>query len=197
MDESLVDLRASFTSAGGSRLSYADERPEDRDVQGALWARVSQSLDEHGVPTGAPLWRMVNPIRQRETMLRLRCQFCREPARTQDGILFVLSAEECVPEATTTVRTAQPPFCLKHARMAPRRCSHLAEHGHVALLAQSAPLYGVIGTPHRYAAADRSIHVLASDGVPVPYGGAALDWMIAAQLVRTLRAFKVINLDDL
>ncbi|MEV0254768.1 hypothetical protein AB0H82_10970 [Streptomyces sp. NPDC050732] len=189
-------MRASLTSAGGSRISYADERPGDRDAQGALWARFSQSLDEHGEPTGAPLWGLINPVRLRETMSKLLCQFCREPARTPHGFLFLRSIEEGLPEPSTAVRTAQPPFCLTHARMAAKRCPHLVEHGYAALLAQSAPRYGVIGTPHRYTA-DRSIQVLASDGVPVPYGAAAMDWLVGAQLVRTLRAFTVVDLADL
>lgn len=196
MDESFLALRASFSSAGGSRISYTDESRRDRDPQGVLWARVSQSLDERGALTGAPRWREINPAQQRETMSKLLCQFCRKPARTPEGILFLHSVEEGVPEPSTSVRTAQPPFCIKHARMAPKRCSRLAKHRSVALLAQSAPLYGVIGTPHRYMP-DRSIQVMACDGAPVPYGHADLDWTVASQLVRTLRAFTVVNLDDL
>ncbi|MGV9883025.1 hypothetical protein [Streptomyces sp. NPDC003006] len=164
-------------------------------MQGVLWARVSQSLDEHGVLTGAPRWKMIHPARQRETMSQLLCQFCREPARTDEGILFLHSTEEGLPDPSISVRTTQPPFCRKHVRMAPKRCPHLAKHG-VALLAQSAPLYGVVGTPHRYTT-DRTIQVMACDGAPVPYGHADLDWMVAAQLVRTLRAFTVVNLEDL
>ncbi|MFD6435874.1 hypothetical protein [Streptomyces venezuelae] len=196
MDDTLLSLRASFTSAGGSRIAYTDERRGDRDPQGVLWARVSQSLDERGAPTGKPLWRMISPPRQRETMSQLRCQDCRVLARTPEGLVFLHSTEDGVPEPSTTVLTAQPPVCLQHARMASKRCSHLAEHGFVALLAQSAPLYGVIGTPHRYTA-DRSIQVMACDGVPVPYGHADLDWLVASRLVRHIRAFTVVNLDDL
>ncbi|MEV0445979.1 hypothetical protein AB0I84_22570 [Streptomyces spectabilis] len=196
MDESFSALRASFSNTGWSRISYTDEGPGDRDAQGVLWARVSQSLDERGELTGTPQWRMINPARQRETMTKLLCQFCRTPARTPEGILFLHSTKDGIPEPSTTVHTTQPPFCREHARMAPKRCSHLADRGHVALLAQSAPLYGVIGTPHAYAA-DRSIQVMACDGVPVPYGHADLAWLVASQLVRTLRAFTVVNLDDL
>ncbi|MBM7167158.1 hypothetical protein JQK87_01710 [Streptomyces sp. G44] len=196
MDESLSALRPSFGSTGWGRISYADEGWRDRDAQGVLWARVSQSLDEEGALTGAPRWRMINPARQRETMSKLLCQVCREPARTDQGILFPHSTEEGVPDPSTTVLTAQPPLCPVHAPVAPKRCPHLAKYGSVALLAQSAPLYGVIGTPHRYMP-DRSIQVMACDGVPVPYGHADMAWMVATQLVRTLRAFTVVNLDDL
>ncbi|AZM56401.1 hypothetical protein DMA15_30625 [Streptomyces sp. WAC 01529] len=195
MDESFSALRASFSSAGGSRVRYADERRRDRDAQGVLWARVSQSLDEHGVLTGAPRWKMINPARQRETMSQLLCQFCREPARTDEGILFLHSTKAGALDPSTSLRTTQPPFCREHARTAPEGCSHLAKHG-VALLAQSAPLYGVVGTPYRYTV-DRTIQAMAFDGDPVPYGHADLDWMVASQLVRTVRAFTVVNLEDL
>ncbi|MEU7644829.1 hypothetical protein AB0B59_09255 [Streptomyces huasconensis] len=197
MEESLLDLRAFLSSAGSSRISYWNETLGDRDGQGVLWARFSQSRDEHGDLTGAPRWKMISTPRQREAMSKLLCQFCGEPARMPDGrLLFLNSKEECGPNPNTTIRTAQPPFCLKHARMAPQRCPHLAEHGYVALLTQSAPLYGVIGTPYQYTA-DRTIQAMACDGVPVPYGSAALDWIVAAQLVRTPRAYTVVNLEDL
>ncbi|WP_327297762.1 MULTISPECIES: hypothetical protein [unclassified Streptomyces] len=79
--------------------------------------------------------------------------------------------------------------------MAAKRCDHLAEHGHVAILAQSAPLYGVIGTPYAYTSS--GLQALAGDDTPVPYGDPALRWFLASQLVRTLRAFTVVDLDDL
>ncbi|GGV68379.1 hypothetical protein GCM10010277_77610 [Streptomyces longisporoflavus] len=63
------------------------------------------------------------------------------------------------------------------------------------LLAQSAPLYGVIGTPHAYTV--NGVTVLAADDVPVPYGNPALRWFPASQLVRTLWSFRVVDLDDI
>lgn len=112
-----------------------------------------------------------------------------------DGVVFLESKKDGVPTPSTTVWTAQPPVCRRHARMAAKRSPSLAEHGSVALLVQSAPLYGVIGTPHEYAS--NGVHVLARDDIPVPYGDPTLRWFLASQLVRTLRAFTVVDLDDL
>ncbi|NGO66831.1 hypothetical protein [Streptomyces boncukensis] len=193
--DSFLSLRATFDAAGVARLGYWDETREDRDVRGVLWGRVSQSIGPDRLPTGEPKWRMVHPSRQRETMLKLKCQVCVQNARTPEGILFLEAKKDGVPMASTPVRSAQPPVCLRHARLAAKRCPYLAEHGHVALLAQSAPLYGVIGTPHAYT--DNGLRVLSGDDVPVPYGDPALRWFLASQLVRTLRSFTVVDLDDL
>ncbi|MFC8640047.1 hypothetical protein ACFUC2_04725 [[Kitasatospora] papulosa] len=193
--DSFLSLRATFDGAGAPRLGYWDESAKDRDVRGILWSRVSQSIGDDGLPTGEPQWKLVHPARQRETMLQLRCQVCVDSARTPDGVLFLESKKDGAPELGATVRTAQPPVCLRHARVAAKRCPYLAAHGAVALLAQSAPLYGVIGTPHMYSGS--GIQVLAGDDVPVPYGDPFLRWFLASQLVRTLRAFTVVDLDDL
>ncbi|MWA07685.1 hypothetical protein [Streptomyces sp. BA2] len=192
--DSFLALRASFDSEGHSRLAYWDETRQDRDVRGTLWARVSQSIGADRLPTGEPKWHLVHPARQRETMLLLKCQVCVTNARTPDGILFLESKKDGIPAASTPIRTAQPPLCRRHARIAAKRFPYLAEHGHVALLAQSAPLYGVIGTPHMYSPS--GIRVLAGDNVPVPYGHPDLRWFLASQLVRTLRAFRVVYLND-
>ncbi|MGW7090075.1 hypothetical protein ACWGH2_42200 [Streptomyces sp. NPDC054871] len=193
--DSFLSLRASFDLAGNPRLGYWDEMPEDRDVRGVLWSRVSQSIGADRLPTGEPKWRLVHPARQRECMLKLKCQVCVSDARAPEGILFLESKKGGIPTPSTTVLTAQPPVCQRHARMAARRCPYLAEHGHVALLAQNARLYGVIGTPHEYTI--NGIRVLAADDDPVPYGEPALRWFLASQLVRSLRSFRVVDLDDI
>ncbi|MGW8889101.1 hypothetical protein [Streptomyces sp. NPDC055749] len=193
--DSFLSLRATFDRTGTARLGYWDEGREDRDLRGVLWSRVSQSIGDDRLPTGEPQWRLVHPSRQRETMLQLRCQVCVGNARTPDGTLFLESKKDGVPPSSTTVRTAQPPVCRRHALIASKRCPYLAKHGSVALLAQSAPLYGVIGTPHAYS--DHGLQVLAADDVPVPYGDPSLRWLLASQLVRTLRAFTVMDLEDL
>ncbi|GGV62924.1 hypothetical protein GCM10010277_68640 [Streptomyces longisporoflavus] len=193
--DSFLALRASFDEAGRSRLAYWDEIPADRDVRGVLWARVSQAIGADRLPAGVPKWRLVHPARQRECMLTLRCQVCVDDARTPEGILFLESKRDGIPAASTTIRTAQPPLCRRHARVAAQRCPYLAAHGHIALLAQSAPLYGVIGTPHAYTV--NGVKVLAADDVPLRYGDPALRWFLASQLVRTLRSFRVVDLDDI
>lgn len=196
-DQSFLQLRASFSSAGSSRLKYVDETRRDRDVQGVLWARVSQRLDpEHQRPTGRPLHGLVHPVRQRETMRGLLCQWCKQPARSPaGGLVFLESARADVASASATVRTSQPPVCLRHACKAVERCSGLVKHGAVVLLAQSAPVYGVLGTRYEYV--DGVIRALEPVEEPIPYGHHALDWILASQLVRTLRAFTVISLADL
>lgn len=193
--DSFLSLRATFDSAGVARLGYWDETRDDRDVRRVLWGRVSQSIGVDGLPSGEPRWRLVHPARQRECMLGLRCQVCVGDTRTPEGILFLESAKNGMPATGAPVRSAQPPVCLRHARVAAKRCDHLAEHGHVAILAQSAPLYGVIGTPYAYTSS--GLQALAGDDTPVPYGDPALRWFLASQLVRTLRAFTVVDLDDL
>ncbi|MFE2032851.1 hypothetical protein ACFXBB_06230 [Streptomyces scopuliridis] len=66
-------------------LRYLNEFPPDRDINGVLWARCSQVLGPDRLPTGRPLWRKVHPTRQRETMLKLRCQVCAGPTKTDTG----------------------------------------------------------------------------------------------------------------
>ncbi|MFJ8953514.1 hypothetical protein ACIRO1_25705 [Streptomyces sp. NPDC102381] len=193
--DSFLSLRATFDAKGVARLGYWDETTEDRDVRGVLWGRVSQSIGADRLPTGEPKWRMVHPSRQRETMLNLWCQVCARKARSSEGVLFLASKKDGMPTSSATMCTPQPPVCLRHARLAANRCPYLMEHGHVALLAQSAPLYGVIGTPYTYTGG--GLQALAGDDTPVPYRDSALRWFLASQLVRTLRSFTVVDLDDL
>ncbi|MEV6758401.1 hypothetical protein [Streptomyces sp. NPDC051214] len=193
--DSFLSLRTAFDLKGNTRLGYWDETPEDRDVRGVLWARVSQSIGADRLPAGEPKWRLIHPSRQRECMLKLKCQVCVAPARTPEGILFLESKKQGIPTPSSTIRTAQPPLCRRHARMAAQRCPYLAEHGHVALLAQSARMYGVIGTPYAYTS--KGIQALAADDVPIAYEDPALRWVLASQMLRTLRSFTVVDLNDL
>lgn len=71
-------------ATGRARLGYWDETRQDRDVNGVLWSRVSQSIGDDGLPAGEPKWRLVHRARQRETMLHLRCQVCGANARTSE-----------------------------------------------------------------------------------------------------------------
>ncbi|MER5599907.1 hypothetical protein ABT085_22595, partial [Streptomyces sp. NPDC002265] len=75
------------------------------------------------------------------------------------------------------------------------QCPHLQGRPTVFLV-QSAPLYGVIGTPYQYA--DGGLRALPADGrEALPYGHPGLRWYLASQLIRRLRAYTVIGLDDL
>lgn len=129
--DSLLNLNVRIGPDRRPRLGYKDEAEPDRDLRGVLWARYSMSLGFAGQPTGNPRWRLVHPLRQRITMALLRCQVCTVPLKRSDGILFVETADDG-DDHTRPVKTAQPPVCLEHARMAARRCPRLRSKGHVA-----------------------------------------------------------------
>ncbi|MER6236689.1 hypothetical protein ABT185_11555 [Streptomyces clavifer] len=192
--DSLLNLNVRIGPDRRPRLGYKDEAGPDRDLRGVLWARYSMSLGFAGQPTGNPRWRLVHPLRQRITMALLRCQVCTVPLKRSDGILFVETADDG-DDYTGPVKTAQPPVCLEHARMAARRCPRLRSKGHVALLATRFPLYGVIGTPYQYTA--DGIQPLAASDAPLPYNHPQIGWFLASQLVRQLGEYEVVSLDDL
>ncbi|MFF1897239.1 hypothetical protein [Streptomyces sp. NPDC058206] len=192
--DSHLALRATFDGAGRPALGYWDESPEDRDPRGALWGRCSQSIGLGGLPSGRPQWRLIHPARQRETMTRLHCQVCAGPTRTRDGYPFLAPTANAAPRADAVLRTAQPPVCLAHMRVAVEQCPHL-QKGYTALMVRSAPLYGVIGTPYEWTA--QGIKALAGTDSPVSYRDPALRWFLASQLVRTLADFTVVDLDGL
>ncbi|OKK02381.1 hypothetical protein AMK26_22180 [Streptomyces sp. CB03234] len=191
--ESLLNLRVRLGPDRRPRLAYVDEEPPDRDLRGVLWARYSMSLGNDGMPTGTPRWRLVHPLRQRSTMALLRCQVCTVQLKRSDGILFLETADDL--DYTGPVKTAQPPVCLAHARMAASRCPRLRRKGHVALLARRFPLYGVIGTAYQYG--PNGIQALSGTDRPLPYSHPQIGWFLASQLVRELRDYEVVKLDDL
>ncbi|MEV6787678.1 hypothetical protein [Streptomyces sp. NPDC051098] len=184
-------LRASFTERGRSRLGYWNETPQDRGTRGELWGRCSQNIGPDRMPLGRPKWRMVHPSRQRETMMKLRCQACVGPAKVGDAHLFLESQQ---PTPNKTILTAQPPFCVQHAAAAVAQCPHL-RNGHVALLADCAPLYGVIGAPYQWSS--DGIRALPADDEPLPFSSPMLPWFLASQLVRAIREYTVVDLHDL
>ncbi|MGV2917196.1 hypothetical protein [Streptomyces alfalfae] len=168
-------LRTAFTPSGVLRLGYWDEKPEDRDMHGVLWTRVSQSLG------------------QREDMLKLECQDCRRAARTAEGLLFLVSKKNGVPNTPRAgIHTDQPPVCRQHAPAVARSNPELAEHGYVPVLAHKARLYGVMGTPYILTA--DGFEALESPSTPIPYGHPELHWVVASRLVRTLLSYTVIDL---
>ncbi|MFE7330316.1 hypothetical protein ACFU8W_36255 [Streptomyces sp. NPDC057565] len=192
--ESSLALRATFDRAGRSALGYWDESQGDRDPRGVLWGRCSQLIGPGGLPSGRPQWRLVHPARQRETMTRLHCQICAGPTRTPQGHPFLVHATEGVPRPGDILRTAQPPVCLAHLRLAVEQCPHL-QKGYTALMVRSAPLYGVIGTPYQWTT--QGIRALPGDDTPIPYRTSELRWFLASQLVRCMQDFTVVDLDDL
>ena len=192
--DSFLDLRIGCGWDGRQQLRYVNEVPPDRDFRGVLWARYSMSLDSVGNPCGTPRWKLVDPLRQRATMSLLRCQVCTVQLQRKDGILF-LEPENGEADYGRRLRTAQPPVCGKHARMAAERCPRLRSKGHVALLATRFPLYGVIGQAYQWSA--NGLQALSYDDSPMPYGHPQIGMFLASQLVRELRDYRVVNLDDL
>lgn len=190
------ELTLSMDTFGRTRLAYHNETQDDRGPRGELWARCAQTLDASGRPTGKPQWRLVHPARQREAMRQLQCQigFC--PAETPDGYLFLAGAGGKPHRPGKPVRTAQPPVCLAHARPSVEQCKHLREQGHVAFLARATTMWGVIGTRYRFTV--NGLEPLpAQDDEPLPYDHPQLGWFLASQLVRELRDYDVVSLDDL
>jgi hypothetical protein len=68
-------------SFGQLRLSYEDERPEDR-IDGVLWMRENSSPG-----FGDPLWREIHSHRQRQCQVEGRCQVCGE---LMDPLLWLI-----------------------------------------------------------------------------------------------------------
>ncbi|MFJ1545182.1 hypothetical protein [Streptomyces sp. NPDC088246] len=191
------ELTLSMNAFGSVRLAYHDETPADRGPRGELWARCSQSLNAAGMPTGKPQWRLVNPARQLAAMQQLRCQigFC--SAETDRGYVFLAGTEEDpAHRPDEPVRTAQPLVCLKHVRTAIELCPHLRK-GHVAFVARATSVWGVIGSRYRLTATGLEPLPTKDNDAPVAYGHPQLGWFPASQLVRELRDYEVVNLDNL
>lgn len=190
--ELLAALRASFAGNGRSRLGYWDEAPQDRGPRGELWGRCSQNIGRNRLPQGRPKWRMVHPARQRETMMKLRCQVCVGPAKVGNAHLFLDDTR--ISTSRKPFLTAHPPVCAAHAATAVGQCPFL-RRGHTALLVRSAPLYGVIGTPYQWSA--DGLQALAADDEPLPFNSPRLPWFLASQLVRQVREFTIVDLRHL
>ncbi|MCZ4603493.1 hypothetical protein O3S80_06805 [Streptomyces sp. Lzd4kr] len=75
-------------------------------------------------------------------------------------------------------------------------CKYLSK-GHVAFLARATSIWGVIGSRYRLTATGLQPLPAEDDDAPVEYGHPQLGWFLAGQLVRELRDYEVISLDDL
>ncbi|MGA5127708.1 hypothetical protein ACPCAG_30955 [Streptomyces pseudogriseolus] len=178
----------------GPRLYYADEDPRDRDPRGVLWARCGWNpVDGEGRITGEPQWKLMHPHRQMACMQTMVCQVCAQPARTPLGFIFLAGPRDEDLDQPSII-TNQPPVCRKHARAAARLCPHL-EGDPLVFLVKSAPLYGVTGT--LYGLDGHGVRVVAQPDAPLPYGHRNLGTFLASQLVRRLRSFTVVRLDEL
>jgi hypothetical protein len=102
-----VDPPASVIDVGGG-IGYADEKPNDRDQHGVLWARASRHPGE-----GRPLFAQVHPLRQRRAMRMLLCSVCGGPAdRDEDGVLWLLTDHrDDWPGWPSRMAAIEPPVC--------------------------------------------------------------------------------------
>jgi hypothetical protein len=171
---------------GHEGIGYADERPDDRDPRGVLWARCSS---HQGM--GRPEFGKVHALRRREAMRELLCRMCGEPACGQQaGVLWLLSPEECDPgRPPARIETVTPPVCPPCARVSVTLCPHLRK-GYVALRARSFDVIGVFGARYR-----PGPHGLQLEGAQrAAYGRPEIQWTRASKLVMRLRRYTLIDL---
>ncbi|KAB8165788.1 hypothetical protein FH609_015400 [Streptomyces sp. 3MP-14] len=177
--------------SNGEGLGYRDERAEDRDHHGVLWARSADGCGE-----GRPVFPAMHPLRQREAMFNRLCQVCAKPAsRTSDGVLFLNQREAEgdgeEPDHWEGALTTKPPVCLPCAALAVRLCPHLTDP--IAIRSRAPRLWGVFG--------GFFVSTLTGGWAdPVPgtnylrYGSPDQPWFLANQLVVQLRRCTVVDL---
>lgn len=205
-DEALV-LRYSPGSLSlgvppAAALAYPDERAKDRDHEGILYARVTESLDAAGWPVGKPDWARVHPARQRECMGEMLCHYCKgQPSRTETGILFLdvaVEEQRAKPQWPEGSFTYQPPLCLPHAKKALDLCKHGHRHGGFTALRVLKPRWhGVLGTPYQDSAgrpkATRTRTDRATDVIPFNHPHRRL--VLGTQYALALHDVTVVDLD--
>lgn len=164
-------------------LGYEDEWEQDRDRDGALWARVSTDLSGAGTVENA----IPHPYRQRALMERLLCQVCMGgPERDErERYLFVVPdgpPDRFAQPADWAERAmeATPPVCLTDAVESAAGCPRLGRA--TALWVRRPVLYGVAGFGYRLL--DGTLRRLEK---PVSYEDPALAWVVAHQMVRRLQ----------
>ncbi|WP_432156169.1 hypothetical protein [Streptomyces sp. bgisy153] len=165
------------------RIRYADERPEDRDVEGILWQRWC------GQQTGPLQWSEHYPARQRAVMERPhRCGGCAgEADRDERGVLWLLNAAEQTQASLTFPRdilTATPAICRRDANRALAACQVL-QAGFIALRVRETELVGVRGILYSRTSApqpdrfvrfdDDAIHRVLAQQLMVALRNAVLD----------------------
>ncbi|WP_371648984.1 hypothetical protein [Streptomyces mirabilis] len=179
--ESPAEVAVVFDEQG--HIRYADEHPEDRDVDGILWQRWD------GSQTGPLQWSEHYPARQRAVMERPHlCGGCMgDPDCDERGKLWLLNADERTQTSLTFPRdilTATPAICRKDARRALAACRAL-QAGFIAIRVRETELVGVRGTlysrtsppqPDRFVRFDDdAIHRVAARQLMVELRDAQLD----------------------
>ncbi|MGW4779992.1 hypothetical protein ACWEPA_25450 [Streptomyces filamentosus] len=137
-------------------LPYPDPRPDDRNEDGFLCARVK------GEMSGPPEYATPHPRLRRAAMenpRRLLCQIGMGSATaTPNGILWIVprprgTAADPLRPRWPADRTVEPPVCAAHAPA--RWCPLLREREYAALPVRRAPLVAVRGTLYRPLPASR------------------------------------------
>ncbi|MEU1861829.1 hypothetical protein [Streptomyces gardneri] len=149
-------------------LVYADERDEDRTVEGVL-------LGEADTETAS----------QRTAMEQLLCRVCSgPPERTGAGVLWLLPLPTGTPDDRPWdgwpegVTTTDPPVCLQHAGRSPTR----SQAKYRPFYAAEAEIVGGFGTLHP------APGVLAAPGERMlRFDDPRMPWMVATHFVRQLR----------
>ncbi|MFD5317549.1 hypothetical protein [Streptomyces sp. NPDC127098] len=179
--------------ADGRGLGYRDEKPEDRDEHGVLWART-----EGAWGSGEPNLKDQHPGRQRQVMTHMCCQICAGPAsRTERGWLFLASqprhgcAQPADARRLERAHIHNPPLCLLCAAVSIRRCPHL-RRGSVAFRARRVKALGVHGVLYQ-----PTPHGLVKDPniASLPYTSRFVTWMHASQLVVEIRQISLTDID--
>ncbi|AXI78989.1 hypothetical protein [Peterkaempfera bronchialis] len=170
------------------RIAYRDERPDDRDEYGVLWARADSR------PTrGRPQYGLVHPRRQRHAMRNLRCQVCDGPADTDErGTLWLLGDDRGDwPGWPEEMAATTPPLCLPCARLSVRLCPHLRGR-HIAVRVRNPEIAGVYGALY-LPRPDRARPTAATD-TTIAYTDPAVCRVLAAQQVMRLRGCTLVDL---
>ncbi|MFE4592255.1 hypothetical protein [Streptomyces laurentii] len=163
-------------------VSYRDERPDDRTVEGILLRRWA------GEPGGPRRWGEHHTRRQVAAMEFRWCAGCGgRPDVDRRGMLWVLPAARVRPAGSPAgpLLVAMPPLCRADAARALRACEEL-RNGAVALRVTEAEVVGVRGTV--YAGAGGTGR--ARGGQPcdevVLFGDPRVRRVVADQLIREI-----------
>lgn len=147
---------------GSTYLTYADERPEDRDQYGVLWMREIDS------PTGEPLFSQVSTLRQRRSMIEGLCQVCGLEI-PEEPIQWLMVENQATRLPTGELLTISPPTCASCVTLSKRLCPALDVQPNLMFHVRAYEPWGVMGE-RAYIADDGELR--RERLATVQYGGA-------------------------
>jgi hypothetical protein len=114
-----------WITADGMRVTFLDERPEDR-IDGVLWLRENDAPGQ-----GTPDWATVQSHRQRACQVEGRCQVC---GRVIDErpVTWLIPKIPMRKTTTGTIITDVAPTCTDCLQLARVSCPYLLAKDHVA-----------------------------------------------------------------